>query len=124
MPECHFKLRPQANLEFGTLGPPICIHIIVGAIPCQLFKLCCIFTYGYSPLLQTQELNLLLSLQICREVLIEEPLFEQFPSNCPSLSFHLPPGIFPPSLCFLSQHVGSIDHLLTILATYGSENLL
>ncbi|KAE9587548.1 hypothetical protein Lalb_Chr23g0274971 [Lupinus albus] len=124
MPKYHLQLWSQTNLKLCTLGPPVRIHFIVRAILCQLIEVRNVLSHRHIPLLQSQEFNLPFPLQISRKVLLEESSLERFSSNCSSFYLHLSPGVLPPVLCFLRQHVGSISRLLIILTTHLSENLL
>ncbi|KAE9612356.1 hypothetical protein Lalb_Chr06g0172141 [Lupinus albus] len=108
MPKHHLQLRSQTDLKLRTLGPLVRIHLIVGAIFCKLFKLCGILSHRHSPLLQSQEFYLFFPFQVSMEVLLEEPSFKRFPSNCSSFHLHLSPSILPPVFGFLCQHVGRI----------------
>lgn len=95
-----FNVRPQSILKLDAFGVLIYSSAVWRIELSQLFKFGCLLANRHILLLQLKEFYLLLSLDVIREILLQEFSFEHRPINLLIRLKKLFLGLGPPSLSF------------------------
>lgn len=124
VPNSLFDLRTQSTLKLDALQTLSSCIIIVRLKICQLFEPSSVFSNIHIPLLEFEELYLLLTSHTFNKLLLQKMNLEHNPSNLSTNNFQSLACIIPPVFDLFKQHVSTEIHLLNFRASHHTKNLL